>query len=83
MYFFSGSVQSKGACIVPKRGLDVMNGEVNRVLQLTSNAIIPITYQVPRKVSQNQDYCIFNIFKVFWTILNLFMKFKVFDLFSD
>ena len=49
--WISGSVQSKGACLVPKRGLDVMNGEVNRVLQLTSNAIIPITYQVPRKVS--------------------------------
>ncbi|KAK8721824.1 hypothetical protein OTU49_012588 [Cherax quadricarinatus] len=45
----NGSVQTKGACLVPKRGLDVMNGEVNRVLQLTSNAIIPITYQVPRK----------------------------------
>ncbi|KAK7071102.1 Coronin-7, partial [Halocaridina rubra] len=45
----NGSVQTKGACLVPKRGLDVMSGEVNRVLQLTSNAIIPITYQVPRK----------------------------------
>lgn len=45
----NGSVQTKGACLVPKRGLEVMNGEVNRLLQLTSNAIIPITYQVPRK----------------------------------
>ncbi|XP_066978131.1 coronin-7 isoform X5 [Macrobrachium rosenbergii] len=45
----NGSVQTKGACLVPKRGLDVMSGEVNRLLQLTSNAIIPITYQVPRK----------------------------------
>ncbi|XP_042209548.1 coronin-7-like [Homarus americanus] len=45
----NGSVQTKGACLVPKRGLDVMAGEVNRLLQLTSNAIIPITYQVPRK----------------------------------
>ncbi|XP_045608197.1 coronin-7 isoform X1 [Procambarus clarkii] len=45
----NGSVQTKGACLVPKRGLDVMTGEVNRLLQLTSNAIIPITYQVPRK----------------------------------
>lgn len=26
-----------------------MEGEVNRVLQLTSNSVIPIMYQVPRK----------------------------------
>lgn len=27
-----------------------MAGEINRVLQLTANAVIPVTYQVPRKV---------------------------------
>ncbi|KAB7497235.1 Coronin-7 [Armadillidium nasatum] len=43
------SLQTKGACLVPKRGLNVMSGEVNRLLQLTSNAIVPLTYQVPRK----------------------------------
>ncbi|MPC55893.1 Coronin-B [Portunus trituberculatus] len=47
---FGGTVQTKGACLVPKRGLDVMNAEVNKILQLTSNSLIPITYQVPRKV---------------------------------
>lgn len=41
--------QTKGACLIPKRALNVMQGEVNRVLQLTSNCVIPITYQVPRK----------------------------------
>uniref|UniRef100_A0A034VB74 Coronin n=1 Tax=Bactrocera dorsalis TaxID=27457 RepID=A0A034VB74_BACDO len=41
--------QTKGACLVPKRALKVMEGEVNRVLQLTSNMVIPIMYQVPRK----------------------------------
>ncbi|XP_037087762.1 coronin-7-like [Pollicipes pollicipes] len=41
--------QTKGACLVPKRALDVMNAEVNRILQLTSQAVVPITYQVPRK----------------------------------
>lgn len=41
--------QTKGACLVPKRALNVMQGEVNRILQLTSNSVIPITYQVPRK----------------------------------
>lgn len=41
--------QTKGACLVPKRALAVMQGEVNRVLQLTGNAVVPVTYQVPRK----------------------------------
>ncbi|XP_073834070.1 coronin isoform X2 [Musca autumnalis] len=41
--------QTKGACLIPKRALKVMEGEVNRVLQLTSNMVIPIMYQVPRK----------------------------------
>ncbi|XP_044747704.1 coronin-7 isoform X2 [Coccinella septempunctata] len=41
--------QTKGACLIPKRALNVMQGEVNRILQLTSNSVIPITYQVPRK----------------------------------
>lgn len=31
--------QTKGACLVPKRALKVMEGEVNRVLQLTSNSV--------------------------------------------
>ncbi|XP_040173085.1 coronin-7 isoform X3 [Anopheles arabiensis] len=41
--------QTKGACLVPKRALKVMEGEVNRIMQLTSNSVIPIMYQVPRK----------------------------------
>lgn len=42
--------QTKGVCLVPKRALHVMQAEVNRVLQLTSSTVIPIMYQVPRKV---------------------------------
>ncbi|XP_053616196.1 coronin-7 isoform X1 [Plodia interpunctella] len=41
--------QTKGACLVPKRALRVMEAEVNRVLQLTSSSVVPIMYQVPRK----------------------------------
>lgn len=41
--------QTKGACLVPKRALNVMQGEVNRILQVTSSSVVPITYQVPRK----------------------------------
>ena len=46
---YSGE-QTKGACLVPKRAMDVMQGEVNRVLQLSDSSIVPITWQVPRKV---------------------------------
>lgn len=54
--------QTKGACLVPKRALKVMEAEVNRVLQLTSNMVIPIMYQVPRKVNVSLllDLWIFN-----------------------
>ena len=41
--------QIKGSCLVPKKALDVMSGEVNRVLQLANSSIIPISWQVPRK----------------------------------
>ena len=41
--------QIKGACLVPKRALEVMQGEVNRVLQVSNTSIIPVTWQVPRK----------------------------------
>ncbi|XP_015122685.1 coronin-1A-like, partial [Diachasma alloeum] len=41
--------QTIGVSLVPKLALDVMHGEVNRVLQLTSNMVISITDQVPRK----------------------------------
>ena len=34
---------------MPKRAMDVMQGEVNRVLQLCDSSIVPITWQVPRK----------------------------------
>jgi len=45
---YSGE-QTKGACLVPKRAMDVMQAEVNRVLQLCDSSVVPITWQVPRK----------------------------------
>ncbi|XP_067859174.1 coronin-7 [Heptranchias perlo] len=45
-------VKSKGVAMVPKLALDVMSCEVIRVLQLTQNAIVPISYNVPRKSLQ-------------------------------
>lgn len=37
--------------MVPKRALNVMEGEVDQLLLLTKQAIIPVPYIVPRKVS--------------------------------
>ena len=34
---------------MPKRAMRVMEGEVNRILQLTASAVVPISYIVPRK----------------------------------
>lgn len=41
---------TRGVAVVPKLALDVMSCEVIRVLQLTDSCIVPISYQVPRKV---------------------------------
>lgn len=47
-YRYNGE-QTKGACLVPKRALKVMDTEVNRILQLTATSVISIPYFVPRK----------------------------------
>lgn len=43
---------TRGAAVVPKVALDIMSCEVIRLLQLTDSSIVPISYQVPRKVSE-------------------------------
>ncbi|KAI3359223.1 hypothetical protein L3Q82_002748 [Scortum barcoo] len=45
---------TRGVAMVPKVALDVMSCEVMRVLQLTDNCIVPISYQVPRKQSAQE-----------------------------
>lgn len=43
--------QARGGALLPKHMLEVMDGEVDRLLILTNNNIIPIPYIIPRKVS--------------------------------
>uniref|UniRef100_A0A8C1QS60 Coronin n=1 Tax=Cyprinus carpio TaxID=7962 RepID=A0A8C1QS60_CYPCA len=43
-------LSTRGTALVPKLALDVSCCEVLRLLQLTDNFIVPISYQVPRKV---------------------------------
>ncbi|KAL1438135.1 hypothetical protein MTO96_048226 [Rhipicephalus appendiculatus] len=45
---YMGEVQTKGVGLVPKRALNVMEGEVNRVLILGQDCIVPIPYQTYR-----------------------------------
>jgi len=52
-YKFISSYRSaepqKGGCFVPKRGLDTKKCEIARYLKLTKNAVIPLSFCVPRK----------------------------------
>lgn len=60
--------------MVPKLSLDVMACEVMRVLQLTDSCIVPISYQVPRKVwrghpdLQNGKFCPFCLWCFKWHV---------------
>jgi len=45
----------KGIAFVPKRGLDIMSCETARLLKLTSNAVEPLRFIVPRKSDAFQD----------------------------
>lgn len=47
---YHGLHQTKGIAIIPKMMVDVMSCEVARLLQLTQNAVVPISYHVQRKV---------------------------------
>lgn len=45
------SEQIKGATLIPKRAVEVMEGEVDRLMVLIHNSIVPLPYIVPRRVS--------------------------------
>lgn len=46
--------QIKGACLIPKLAVNVMEGEVDRLLLLLQNTIVPLPYIVPRR--QYKDF---------------------------
>ena len=50
--------QVKGVALVPKRAMDLMSGEVDRVLVLATNSIISVPYIVPRKVCASVCACV-------------------------
>jgi len=53
---FRSTNPTKGACLVPKRGLDVMKHETACVLKLTNNqGVQPLRFFVPRKSDAFQD----------------------------
>jgi coronin-1B/1C/6 len=53
---FRSTVPAKGLCLVPKRGLNVMECETARILKLTNNeGVHPLSWTVPRKADGFQD----------------------------
>ncbi|KAJ2964160.1 hypothetical protein NQZ79_g965 [Umbelopsis isabellina] len=40
-----------GACLLPKLSLNVMSAEIARIMTVTNNAVVPVSFEVPRKVS--------------------------------
>ncbi|KAG0174129.1 Coronin-7 [Apophysomyces sp. BC1015] len=43
-----------GAALLPKLSLDVMSAEIARVMGVTENAVVPVSFEVPRK--QHLDF---------------------------
>merc|ERR1711933_249421 len=43
-----------GGCLIPKRACGVSKHEVNRVIKLTSNQVVPVPFRVMRKNSTYQ-----------------------------
>jgi len=52
---FRGAKAQIGMASVPKYALDHMSCETARLLKLTADSIVPISFSVPRKSSQFQD----------------------------
>jgi len=52
---FRSSVSAKGMAWVPKRGLNIMGCETARLLKLTTNAVEPLSFFVPRKSEAFQE----------------------------
>eukprot|EP01035_Chromulina_nebulosa_P019759 gene19759-25691_t len=55
--YLSGSREPiSGICLMPKRSMDVRNVEVARLLKLTTNSVIPISFKQPRAENLKQYF---------------------------
>jgi coronin-1B/1C/6 len=53
---FRSNIPGKGYCLVPKRGLEVMQHETARIMKCTNNeGVHPLRFHVPRKSDAFQD----------------------------
>lgn len=52
---FRSTEPTKGICILPKRGNDVMSCETARLLKLSTKQIQPLSFTVPRKADTFQE----------------------------
>ncbi|KAI9303340.1 hypothetical protein BJ944DRAFT_250764 [Cunninghamella echinulata] len=46
---FGTNVSLQGAALLPKSSLNVMHAEIARLMTVTENAVIPVSFEVPRK----------------------------------
>lgn len=58
---------TRGVALVPKLAVDVGCCEVLRLMQLTDSFIVPISYQVPRKVRTNTTLTLNTHIRLCWT----------------
>lgn len=52
---FKSTVPNKGVTLVPRRGVNVAGCEIARVLKVTTDSVIPLSFVVPRKSEAFQD----------------------------
>ena len=53
---FVNEIPTKSIAMAPKRALDVMDIEVARLYKLTANSVVPIRYNVPRRVRRSSGH---------------------------
>eukprot|EP01061_Rhynchopus_euleeides_P032552 TRINITY_DN540_c0_g1_i1.p1 TRINITY_DN540_c0_g1~~TRINITY_DN540_c0_g1_i1.p1 ORF type:complete len:460 (+),score=204.99 TRINITY_DN540_c0_g1_i1:60-1439(+) len=51
---FSSSTPAKGVCMLPKLGCNIRECEVARIMKLETNAIVPISFKLPRKTAATE-----------------------------
>lgn len=49
-----------GGALLPKHSLDVMHTEIARVMAISGNSVIPISYNVPKKVNFSNKFTQFH-----------------------
>lgn len=71
---FGTNVSLLGATLLPKTSLDVMHAEIARLMTVTENAVIPVSFEVPRKVILLLLLFHLHIYIYTYLFIHLFLK---------